>query len=119
MISKTTQIAIAILQAISSKASEVDWEGEQVSELLNRLETAQMIRRKEAFPKDQINSYELLRPIQEISLLDVLEATGEHLDCNRPTTEEFYSNYGRSGQKLGVVNYMTRLYLKEIKLFDL
>ena len=63
-------------------------------------------------------SYTLCRPLCDISLLDVLQVTDGHLNCNVPTTEEFYSRYGKVAQKLGVVNYMTRLYLSEIRLTD-
>ena len=35
----------------------------------------------------------------EISLLDILEATGGHLNCNSPITERFYAQYGRAAQK--------------------
>ncbi|MCD8181835.1 MAG: hypothetical protein LUE99_00690 [Bacteroides sp.] len=66
-----------------------------------------------------VQSYYLVKEAADIALLDILEATGEHLNCNHPTTEEFYSRYGRAAQKLGVVNHMTRLYLEEIKLLDL
>ena len=55
----------------------------------------------------------------EISLLDILEATGGHLNCNSPITERFYAQYGRAAQKLGIVNQITRIYLKEITLTDL
>lgn len=63
-------------------------------------------------------AYALCRPLHDISLLDVLQVTDGHLDCNAPTTEEFYSRYGKVAQKLGVVNYMTRLYLSEIRITD-
>ena len=63
-------------------------------------------------------SYKLCRPLCEISLLEVLEAIDGHLNCNHPTTEAFYTRYGKVAQKLGVVNYITRLYLSEIKLID-
>ena len=59
------------------------------------------------------------KSLSDVSLLDILEATGEHLDCNHPTTEEFHMRYGKAAQKLGIVNYITREYLKEIKLFEL
>ena len=55
----------------------------------------------------------------EISLLDILEATGEHLNCNRPITEQFYAQYGRAAQKLGIINQIARIYLREITLTDL
>ena len=57
-------------------------------------------------------------PLCEISLLEVLEAINGHLNCNHPTSEAFYTRYGKMAQKLGVVNYITRLYLSEIKLID-
>lgn len=63
-------------------------------------------------------AYALCRPLHDISLLDVLQVTDGHLDCNAPATEEFYSRYGKAAQKLGVVNYMTRLYLSEIRITD-
>lgn len=119
MITKKAQAAISILHAINSNTSRTDWKTEQAEELFSRLEDAKIIRLKEGFPKYQTNSYELLRPINEISLLDILEATGEHLNCNQPTAEEFYSRYGQAGQRLGVVNQMTRLYLQDIKLTEL
>ena len=119
MITKKAQTAISILHAISSNASAAKRKTEQEQELFDRLESAKIIRLKEGVPKYQINSYELLRPRNEISLLDILEATGEHLNCNHPTMEEFYSRYGKAGQRLGVVNHMTRLYLQDIKLTEL
>lgn len=67
---------------------------------------------------DPCIAYALCRPLHDISLLDVLQVTDGHLDCNAPTTEEFYSRYGKVAQKLGVVNYMTRLYLSEIRITD-
>ena len=45
-------------------------------------------------------------------------AINGHLNCNHPTSEAFYTRYGKMAQKLGVVNYITRLYLSEIKLID-
>ena len=62
--------------------------------------------------------YRPARPFSRISLLDILEALDEHLNCNYPATEEFYNHYNRVAQKLGVVNRMTRIYLEEIKLTE-
>ena len=119
MLTKTVQTAISTLYAIASGDAMVNDEKMQLSEILDKLESAELIRKKDESPGYQINSYELTRSMSEISLLDVLEATGEHLNCNYPTTEDFYSRFGRAAQKLGVVNQMTRLYLKEIKLVEL
>ncbi len=90
-----------------------------VSELLHKLETGGLIRCKDAEHKDKLSSYELTRPCHEISLLDLLEVTGEHLNCNHPTSEALYSRYQRAATKLGVINQMTRVYLSEIKLNNL
>ena len=90
-----------------------------VSELLEQLEMGKIIRLIPGKEKGKITSYELTRPSVNISLLDILEATGEHLNCNHPATEDFYLRYGNTAKKLGVVNHMTRLYLEEIKLNDL
>lgn len=119
MLTKVTQTAISILRTISSENTENESMGKTDGQIIDRLEQAGIIRKKEGTPQYQINSYELARDRSEISLLDILEATGEHLNCNYPTTEEFYERFGKTAQKLGVVNHMTRLYLKAIKLTEL
>lgn len=87
--------------------------------LLSQLVSAGLIRLTDnGHPRD-LQSYVLAHKSAEISLLDILEATGENLNCNHPATEAFYARYGRAAQKLGVVNLVTREYLKEIKLFEL
>lgn len=119
MLTKVTQTAISILRIISSENTETESGGKKDEQIIDKLELAGIIRKKEGMPKYQIYSYELARDRNEISLLDILEATGEHLNCNHPTTEEFYERFGKTAQKLGVVNHMTRLYLKAIKLTEL
>lgn len=90
-----------------------------VSELLQKLETNGLIRCRDAENRERLISYELIRPCYQISLLEVLEATGEHLNCNHPTNEALYTRYRGAANKLGVINHMTRIYLSEIKLNDL
>ena len=123
MLSIQTQVAISILHTISSCKEPYSlgklFSANIVSELLDQLETGEIIRLVPGRYKGSVTSYELSRPSACISLLDILEATGEHLNCNHPTTEEFYFRYGNAAKKLGVVNHMTRLYLEEIKLNDL
>ncbi|MCE8549535.1 hypothetical protein J8K77_08345 [Bacteroides fragilis] len=67
----------------------------------------------------ELSCYELTRPSYKISLLNILEATGEHLNCNHPTYEEMYMHCRNAANKLGIINHMTRLYLSEIPLTDL
>ena len=72
--------------------------------LLLQLSIAKFILLKDTENPLEIQSYIPARKAVEISLLDILEATGEHLNCNRPITEQFYAQYGRAAQKLGIVN---------------
>ena len=87
--------------------------------LLSKLLSAGLIKLSDKGDSRDIQVYSPARDSSDVSLLDILEATGEHLDCNHPTTEEFHMRYGKAAQKLGIVNYITREYLKEIKLFEL
>lgn len=123
MLSEQTLAAIAILKDISedsvNRTVQLSSDGEIFSVLLCRLETNGLIRRKVSSLPVILSSYRLLRPYAQISLLDILEATGEHLDCNRPADESLYNRYHLAAKRLGIVNYMTRLYLSEIHLADL
>lgn len=123
MLTIQTQAAISILHAVASmqKATPMDklFTVNIVSELLGKLEAGKIIKPIAGKNKRKVASYELTRPMSEISLLDILEATGEHLNCNHPNNEEFYMRYTNAAQKLGVINQMTRLYLENIKLNDL
>ena len=124
MLTPLTQTAIAVLNDIADGGASHRLSGLNIApgtliDLLTKLENGGLIRRKDAFVNASIASYELARPYLEITLLQVLEATGEHLNCNHPTKEEFYNRYGRAAIRLGVVNHMTRLYLEEIRLFEL
>lgn len=124
MITPKTQAAIALLNDICNgeETPHPDDSGlsqEERRELLHRLATAGLIYSTDNKHPQDIHSYVPARKPAEVSLLDILEATGEHLNCNHPTTEEFYSRYGRAAVKLGVVNQITRTYLQEIRLSDL
>jgi hypothetical protein len=134
MLSPLTQIAITLLHDIAMhephEAIGHCTSPEELRYIYTRLEQKGMICRNEK-EKEKAKttedtdadtyttcSYKLCRPLCEISLLEVLEAIDGHLNCNHPTTEAFYTRYGKVAQKLGVVNYITRLYLSEIKLID-
>lgn len=121
MITPTTRAAIAVLKDIYACTHEncTGLPPETLEEVLDKLQKGGLICLVGKEDPRRTTSYHPALEIKEVSLLDVLEATGEHLDCNHPNTEEFYMHYGRVAPKLGVVNHMTRLYLKEIKLFDL
>ena len=124
MITLKTQAAIAVLNDIytgenTTRIDERSISEEDIYVLLSKLTVAGLIQLANKEKPQDIGSYIPARKSIEISLLDILEATGEHLNCNYPTTETFYLKYGNAAKKLGVVNQITRTYLKEIKLFDL
>lgn len=124
MLTKSTQAAVAMLfdiydTGIPSRSERYALSADVRSGILSKLESSGLVRLVRSEEPGELSSYQPTRSIGEISLLDILEATGEHLNCNQPTSESFYMRYGRAAIKLGVVNHMTRLYLKEIKLLDL
>ena len=129
MLTPLTQTAIAVLYDIYTGDHPYRTTHSPVApscliDLLAWLETGGLIRRKNLLGTnlpagDPLSSYELARPYSSISLLDVLETLGEHLNCNYPTREEMYYRYRSAAHRLGVINQMTRLYLSEIKLPDL
>ena len=124
MITPKTQTAIAVLKCILCKRlrylhKAVHTYRRQMRVLLTQLTNAGLIILKEKEHPLEIQSYIPAKRAMEISLLDILEATGGHLNCNSPITERFYAQYGRAAQKLGIVNQITRIYLKEITLTDL
>lgn len=81
MLSIRTQTAIAVLQDLSFDTvlqtanfllSEGEWK-----DLFDKLEAGRLIRRLPNKEPGILSSYELSRPLSDISLLDVLEATNE------------------------------------------
>ena len=124
MITPMAQAAIAVLNDIYAGGDTARTDACRLTEqdldvLLSKLLRAGLIKLSERGEPRNIRSYSPVRESSDVSLLDILEATGEHLNCNHPTTEEFHMRYGKAAQKLGIVNYITREYLKEIKLFEL
>ena len=124
MITPKTQTAIAVLKCIYARdygtcIKPCTLTEGQLRILLPQLTNAGLIILKDAENPLETQSYTTARKAVEISLLDILEATGEHLNCNRPITEQFYAQYGRAAQKLGIINQIARIYLKEITLTDL
>jgi len=124
MITLLTQTAIAVLNDIadpfsSNHPKQYAIDSEEIGKLLLRLEDGNIICRKSPeCPLQDPASYKLTRPKNSISLLDVLEAIGEHLNCNTPTKEELYLHFHKVAPRLGILNQITRTYLSQIKLTD-
>ncbi len=111
MITPRTQTAIAVLKCIYARdygtcIKPCTLTEGQMRILLPQLTNAGLIILKDAENPLETQSYTPARKAVEISLLDILEATGEHLNCNRPITEQFYAQYGRAAQKLGIINHL-------------
>lgn len=124
MLTPLTQTAIALLYDISNggvpcRLQESSSHHQELPALFFKLERSGLIYLKEGCSPGLMDSYRLSRPGYEISLLDILESIGEHLNCNYPTREEMYSCYRRAANKLGVINHITRIYLSDIRLVDL
>mgnify|MGYP000233509603 FL=1 len=124
MLTPATQAAIAVLNDIyagrgTARTDTFHLTEQDLDILLSKLLKAGLIKLSDQEAPCNIQSYSPVRSSSKVSLLDILEATGEHLNCNHPTTEEFHMRYGKAAQKLGVINYITRKYLHEIKLFEL
>ena len=124
MITSKTQAAIAVLNDIyagggTARTDTFHLKEQDLDILLSKLLKAGLIKLSDQKAPCNIQSYSPVRSSSKVSLLDILEATGEHLNCNHPTPEEFHMRYEKAAQKLGVINYITRKYLHEIKLFEL
>ena len=78
-----------------------------------------MIIRMENQPSDLPESYCLACEYHRITLLSILEALGEGIYFNHPSDESFYSRYGVTARKLGIVNQMTRSYLTAISIAEI
>ena len=116
--------AIAVLRHISSHETgnlqDLECGCKPLDELLDQLESAGLIRvRTDQSGSGIPKTYELTRPLFRISLLDLMEAVDQHLNCNQPDCEKMYARYHYAAHKLGIVNQMTRAYLSEIPLTDL
>ena len=124
MLTQLTQTAIAILYDIYAggkpyRTAQLTIAPQEMIDILTKFESAGLIRRKDVPYSDLLSSYELTRSYMDISLLHILEALDEHLNCNYPTKEKIYHQYRAAANRLGVINQMIRLYLSEIKLIDL
>lgn len=95
MLTQATQAAIAILHDISTgiyfrsanfRFTEEEWEN-----LFHKLEEGHIIRLLPNCEANIISSYVLCRSLNDLSLLDILEALGEPIYCIRPTPESLLS----------------------------
>lgn len=124
MITILTQTAITVINDIanlsfSNHSEQYSLTSEELNNLLSQLEKGNIIRRQTSgYLSEKPNIYELTRSKNAISLLDVLEATGEHINCNHPISEDMYTHFHNVAPRLGVLNQFARTYLSQIRLTD-
>lgn len=124
MLTLVTQAAISVLIDISGEGYSARTElpytkYPHMPELLAQLESGGLIQLRPDCDRNSVLSYRLARSFTEISLLDILRATGEHINCNQPLGEKYYYRYGRTAHKLGILNSIMLNLLSDIRLDDL
>ena len=123
MLTLRTQFALAMLHDIQYEdyqlSTSFNCPPSEIAYLLQALSKGHLITLMENHPCDLPESYRLACEYHQINLLSILETLGEGIYFNRPSDETFYSCYGTTARKLGIVNQMTRLYLMEISIAEL
>nr|WP_320057798.1 hypothetical protein [uncultured Bacteroides sp.] len=88
--------------------------------LLEKLCTSGLVRLKaDKRTELALSSNELCHSLDQISLCDILIATGEGLELCVENEEDIYARYGLVGRRLGVLNQLACHYLSEIHLTDI
>ena len=122
MLSLRTQAAITVLHGLSSNdnlQSDVSiLSSEEWRVVFQELERGKLIRLLPQHTAGTLYSYELCRPLTNISLLDVLQALNEPVSFIKPTPEEFYERHSQIARRVGVLNQVARTFFSEIKIVD-
>ena len=116
------QIAIAVLHDLSSDnvlqpvhffLSEGEWK-----DLLDKLEKGKLIRLLPDKEPGILVSYELCRPLSEISLLDVLQTIHEPTRRNTSASETYSTSYGQTADKIGILKQAALTWLANNKISE-
>ena len=122
MLTQLTQTAIAILHSIASgtnyQSTKLSLSTDEWNDLLHKLEAGGIIQCLSDQNREFLSSYQILHPLHELTVLDLLTALGEPIYCDRPVSEISYFLHGPMAKKIGVLNQVTRTLLSEIKLSD-
>lgn len=122
MLTQFTQTAITLLHRIASgnnsQSTELSLSTEEWNDLLHKLETGGIIQCLPNQNRKDLSSYQILHPLHELTVLDLLTVLGEPIHCDRPISEISYSRHGAMAKKIGILNQVTRTLLSEIKLSD-
>ena len=121
MFTSLTLSAVSVLRAINiaEKRTFNSLSLVETCALLNRLTSGGFIRLMPGKPCDDLTSYCLVRPLEEISLLSLLDALDDNLKSVHYIDSSFYTHYGLTARKLGIINQVTRTYLSEIHVSEI
>ncbi|WP_291587630.1 hypothetical protein [Bacteroides sp.] len=122
MLDPRTKFILSIIYDIHYKENKMsnayDYTEEEFVKSLMQLEKANLIRHIPNTTGHSLDTYELVKPYFEITLYDLISATGEGIHI-RTDDEAFPLPYNTLiSRKLSVMNYMIRHYLSEISVAD-
>lgn len=125
MLSPVVLKAVALIKSIQHDYSlesncTLNLSDSEVRRLLRRLSMAELIRLKDKdCDASKITSYEVCHSLYEISLCDILVATGGGIELSIKDTQDIYSRYGLVAPRLDVINHMMCHFLSDIHVTDL
>lgn len=102
-----------VLQPVNFSLPEEEW-----TDLFDKLEKGRLIRLLPDKEAGTLLSYELRRPLSEISLLDVLQAIHEPTRRSTSASETFSTCHGQTADKIGVLKQVARASLANIKISE-
>lgn len=102
-----------VLQPVNFSLPEEEWK-----DLLDKLEKGRLIRLLPDKEPGTLLSYELCRPLSEISLLEVLQAIHEPTRHSTSASETFSTCHGQTADKIGVLKQAARASLADIKISE-
>lgn len=122
MLDPRTKFILSLLYNIHYKKNEMSNNYDYTEEKLNRslalLEKANLIRQISGVTGHTLDTYELAKPYFEITLLDILSATGDGIHIRTDDESSPLPYHTPASRKLSIVNYMIRYYLSEISIAD-
>nr|WP_320059305.1 hypothetical protein [uncultured Bacteroides sp.] len=124
MLTSNTKKAIALLHDMYyrhgyMKDNLCDFSDSSTQEMLSHLESVGLICLRTDGIANALSSYELCKPLSEITLQDLLMALGEGVCPVFENKETIYEQYGMAASRLGVLNEVTCELLAKIRITDL
>lgn len=122
MLDQRTKFILSILYSIhygeNEMSNDYDYTEEELGKILVQLEKANLIRHISGVTGHTLDTYELVKPYFDITLLDILSATGDGIHIRTDDESSPLPYHTSTSRKLSVINYMIRYYLSEIFIAD-